>query len=119
MKKTIKTLSLILVLITGLFLMTGCNKSNEIEEKLYGTWANLDIYDVTFTFNEDKTGSEVIDTGMDKVDRTYTYEVDNEVITIVFDDDEDKLEYEYEYRFDDEDLVLIDSAGTELVYKKK
>ena len=119
MKKTIKILSLIIVFVIGLFLITGCKKSNETEKQLYGSWQNTDIYDVTFTFNEDKTGNETIDTGTNKSERSFTYKIDDEIISIIFDDDEDELEYEYGYRFDNNNLVLIDSIDNELIYKKK
>lgn len=106
------TLCLVIVLI---FIIVGCGKKEKVT--LIGTWeyfSNETVRnDIYYQFNKDKTGKY----SFYGSDMSFTYEDDGKEITIKY--DKDTVSSKYEYRIEDGKLIIKDSFGDDVTYKKK
>lgn len=100
-------------------LLCACGAESETEPKdtgIVGTWRaqasaidasgsttpSEDIW-VTFQFEEDLTGKEILDSNGTTNEQAFTYVLSDEVITMTFDEDDVR---EVPYRLEDGKLVL-------------
>ena len=107
MKKTILTVSVILVLVSSILILTGCEKK---AEGLVGQWAYGSF---VYTFNEDKTGTyDAAGTLMN-----FTYEDKGTSIAILYTGSTAPLELNY--RLEGNKLIVTDSFGSDVEYIRK
>lgn len=92
------------------------------EKAIVGEWtAKTNILDsgvvteTTYTFNEDKTGSI---SGLFGFDIATTYTIDETNLVIVTDTALLKQTLSYTYEFDGDNLILVDSDGTQTTLTK-
>ena len=108
MKKIVTSALLIVLLIVGLFTLTGCGESKT--EGVIGKW---EYSSYVYTFNEDKTGTyDALGTTMN-----FTYEDDGSKLSILYTGNTSPLELNY--RLDGNKLIITDSFGEEVEYIKK
>ena len=111
MKKVIKIIVLILLLCVIVFALTGCANKDEKESKkvdpIVGSWA-YGSGSFTYVFNEDGTGTYA--------GRSFTYKIEGDHISILYDGD--SVPFETEYHIDGDTLNVIDSLGNDTLYKK-
>ena len=106
MKKSLLTISLVLVAV--LLLVVGCGKKSS--NPLIGSW---DHSGYVYTFNEDKTGNyEFSGTKME-----FTYEDDGTTLSILFEGNTSPMELEY--KIEGKKLIIVDSFGSDVEYTKK
>lgn len=120
MKKFIKSMLLILVLVSTILVFTGCGNTNEttenkdskeIKNTIVGSW-KYDGADYTYTFNEDGTGDyNAAGTIME-----FTYETEDKKISILFSGN--TAPFESEFSIDGDTLNIIDSFGKDTLYKR-
>lgn len=120
MKKFIKSMLLILVLVSTILVFTGCGNTNEttenkdskeIKNTIVGSW-KYDGADYTYTFNEDGTGDyNAAGTIME-----FTYETEDKKISILFNGN--TAPFESEFSIDGDTLNIIDSFGKDTLYKR-
>jgi len=121
MKKGLKGLLLVLVLVLGVAVITGCEKKDtkseettkkeeKKEEKkngLIGTWElSEDDFTMTMIFKDEQKGSYKVSEGKDSDESDFTYKKDDKKLTIVYGKDEDKLENVFTYTLKDNKLTL-------------
>lgn len=111
MKKTFLSIGVIAILVAALFVLTGCGEKNEEPLTLVGSWQHSSGY--TYTFNADKTG---------------TYSIDGRFMEFTYEDKGDKVSIlyygntkasEYEYKIDGNKLIIKDTFGSDVEYKRK
>ena len=111
MKNTIKIIALILILIIGVFALTGCGNDNKKGNTIVGSW-KYDGADYTYTFNEDGTGN--YDAAGTKMEFTYT--TTENKISILYNGNTSP--FETEYSIEGDTLNIIDSFGSDTLYKR-
>lgn len=113
MKKVLLSILLACVLFASVFALAGCgNKNSDKSDKapIIGSW-NHSGY--VYTFNEDKTGSyEAFGRIME-----FTYEDDGNQVRILYKGN--TVPGTYEYKVDGDKLIIKDSFGSDVIYKKK
>lgn len=82
---------------------------------LVGSWDYSELSGMVYTFNADGTGTydifgEVLD---------FTYEADGSTVKITYTDESVDVPLELNYEIDGDILNLKDSAGNDIVYKRK
>ena len=116
MKKTLMVIGLALILVLGVLVLAGCEKSENGEaaesKGIIGSWEYV-TGGYTYIFNEDKTGSYVV--GETKME--FTYEDDGTKVSILYTGNTDASEYEY--RIEGNKLIIKDSLGSDVEYVKK
>lgn len=115
MKKTLKNLLLVAVVMVSALTLAGCNKEAEKKDPIIGTWDYDGDFKATYVFKEDGTGSYAL--GSSDAKQNITYTKDDKKIAITFGDS--TVPFETEYRIEDDTLIILDSFGTEVKYKKK
>jgi len=117
-----------LALLTLPMVLTSCSKDEEADASLFNKWEmsfsmnfmGMEITTITqYVFNEDKTGS-MSDIIMGEVDEStdFTYEYDENTITITYTEYDEEVTDVYEYSISGSKLTLtID--GIDMVLKKK
>lgn len=107
MKKLLVLVGLLLILVTG------CSK----KEGIVGTWYyykdGSTRTDVAYIFNEDKTGSY----NFAGLENKFTYEINENVVKLVY--TETSMPNEFEYEIKDNILIIKDSNGLDVTYKRK
>ena len=118
MKKSIKSLILVLVIMFGIFTLFGCGKETKKNSKLVGTWEyKEDGFGAVYSFKADGTGYLTL-TAYEQSDTSkFTYETEDNKILITFKGDTDV--FELEYRIKDNTLIIKDSFDEETILKKK
>ena len=115
MKKYIKNLVLVIVLIVGVLSLTGCG---EKDSRVVGTWEYKDDgISAVYVLKEDGTGSYNIIVSDANSFKNLTYETKDGKLLITFEDDTDVFELKYKVTKDA--LIITDSLGEDLKYKKK
>lgn len=112
MKKVVLSILLAIVMVAGIFTLAGCGKNSDKSDKapIIGSW---DHSGYVYTFNEDKTGSyEVFGNTMN-----FTYEDDGSKVSILYKGN--TVPGTYEYKIDGDKLIIKDSFGDDVIYKKK
>ena len=112
MKKIFLTLILILILISSIFILTGCdnNSSSASKNPLVGSW---DHSGYVYTFNDDKTGSYSVS----GTEMKFTYEDDGSKVSILYTGNTNANTFEY--KIDGKKLIIKDSFGKDVEYIKK
>ena len=120
MKNLLKNIITIFLFATILVSLTGCSKKEEktIDEKVIGTWKyEVEYMKATYVFKKDGTGSYTITVEDNTVEKEVDYYTKDGVLYINFDKDPDTFEIEYEIT--DEGMIIYDTAGEKLIYKKQ
>ncbi|MCL2020153.1 MAG: hypothetical protein FWG70_10420 [Oscillospiraceae bacterium] len=123
--KTIKAITLLIVLSVFIGLFAACNSNGGNENSLIGKWRITDaIIPFTREFKDDATWVEIIEFSSEpmRVDGTYTVDGDKLSLFITkiagkIPPDETPLEFSYTFKGDE--LVLIslnDLVGSEQIY---
>ncbi|MBR3116561.1 MAG: hypothetical protein IKF36_01645 [Bacilli bacterium] len=116
MRKTIKRLGVLFLSTFLIVIMTGCGSSSK---GLEGQWnyydesskkENKDIY---YTFNGDNTGSYTFYSDKKK----FTYEDKGNKVKISYENT--TIPNEFEYVIEDDMLIIKDSVGSDVKYKRK
>ena len=113
MKKTLKNIVLVLVLLIGVFTLSGCDKKESKKEetsKIVGKWAHGDFI---YTFNKDNTG--VYDAAGTKME--FTYEDNGKEISFLYTGNTEPLVLKY--KIDGKKLIIKDSFDNDVEYTKK
>ena len=120
MNKILNKLCLVLLLFLSIIVLSGCDKTEKktIDTNVIGTWeySEEDI-DATYVFEKNGTGSYTIAVGENSVVKEVEYYTKDNKFYINFDNDPDT--FELEYKMVDDGIIIYDSQGTELLYKKK
>ena len=113
MKNVVKSLLLIALLIIVAFAITGCGKENNEpkEATIVGSW-KYDGADYTYTFNEDGTGKY----NAAGTDMEFTYTINENQISILYTGN--TAPFETEFSINGDTLNIIDSFGSDTLYKK-
>lgn len=121
MKKKIFIIGLISALLISLIVLTGCEKTKQSDKEseqssgnsIIGSWKNDDLgADYIYTFNDDGTGNyNAAGTIME-----FTYTLVGDKISILY--KEDTVSFDTEYKIDGDSLNIIDSIGSDTIYKK-
>lgn len=118
MKKGMKSLLLVVVLVSSIFILGGCGK--DYKKELIGTWVFTDpdgAYSARYILKEDGTGTYTITVGEVSDEKNITYKTDGKVIYMTFENDTDV--FENKYRIENNNLIVTDSFGTESVFVKQ
>ncbi|MBQ7491627.1 MAG: hypothetical protein IJT76_03380 [Clostridia bacterium] len=112
--KTTKALAVILILAIACSLFAACDTSKQEKAAIVGSWA----FDATnsafvYTFNSDGTGNYDA-AGMVM---SFTYTVREGKLSILYDGNTET--FETEYRISNQTLIMKDSFGSDVVYRKK
>lgn len=109
--KKVKLLFPMLLVIVAVVFLAGCGKEKQTEEVgLVGEW-KYESY--VYTFNEDGTGQYDIGGNIMK----FTYEDEGTKVSILFEGNTSPMELEYE--ISDNQLIVTDSTGSEVVYYRQ
>ena len=111
MKNKVKIIALIILLVVAVFALTGCGSENKSGNTIVGRW-KYDGADYTYTFNEDGTGN--YDAAGTKMEFTYT--IEGNKISILYTGNTSP--FETEYSIEGETLNIIDSFGSDTLYKR-
>ena len=110
MKKTLTLVLVALLLVSGLFVLTGCKDGNEKNKNtIVGKWQSKDYSSYVYTFNDDGTG--------DYSGTKFTYTTEDNNISITYDGSTAAFKSTYEIK--DNELIIKDSFGKDTVYTKK
>ena len=111
MKKTLTLIVAAMILVAGLFILTGCNNNNNNSSKnpIVGKWQSKDYSSYVYTFNEDGTGDY---SGM-----KFTYKTEGDKISITYDGSTAAFESTFEIKGNE--LNIKDSLGNDTIYNKK
>lgn len=126
MKKEIKIIILLVIISIGLLTITGCQKEEKKEQPeiikeqqvdgiIVGAWekSTSNGY-IRYTFNKNKNGTNLKVEGQTVEGRKFTYDTDNGIISITF---EDKRLVQYSYYFRDDDLIIVSNLGEETYHR--
>ena len=108
MKKTLTLILAAVILVAGLFILTGCNNSSS-KNPIVGQWQYKDYSSYVYTFNEDGTG--------EYAGKKFTYKTEGDKISITYDGSTAAFESTFEIK--DNQLNIKDSLGNDTVYNKK
>ena len=118
MKRTVKALLIFVILLSAIFVLTGCGKQNESAQQasktnpIVGAWKSVQG-DYIYHFNEDGTGDYTISgTKMEM-----TYKTEGSKISITYKGN--TKAFETEYRIDGYNIKIKDSFGCDKKYKKQ
>ena len=106
--RNIKKIALVLVMLFSVVFITGCNKSDSI----VGKW-EYDGGGYVYTFNSDGTGSYSY--GSASMD--FTYEDKGTEVSILYTGN--TMASSYQYKIEDNVLIIKDSIGNDVKYKRK
>ena len=142
MKKILISLLVISLLLTSVFILTGCDKKEEVpyEEpiieknsvqetgekedldfpihpddnaEIVGDWkTSLADYDYIYTFNSDGTGNY----NAAGTDMKFTYKLSGDKISILYDGD--TVSFDTTYSVDGDTLNVVDSFGEDTLYER-
>ena len=95
--------------------VTEAEATTSSDNGLVGSWDYSELSGMVYNFNADGTGTydifgEVLD---------FTYEADGSTLKIALADDEVDTPTKLEYEIDGDTLIVKDSAGNDIVYKRK
>ena len=95
--------------------VTETEATTSSDNGLVGSWDYSELSGMVYTFNADGTGTydifgEVLD---------FTYEADGSTLKIALADDDVDEPTKLEYKIDSDTLIVKDSAGNDIVYKRK
>lgn len=113
-KKIFAVLCIALIAMSTLVL-AGCDKKKEDKNTIIGEWAYTSASGSAYVykFNEDKTGSySVYGTEM-----KFTYEDDGKKVSILYNGN--TVASDFEYRIEGDKLIIKDSFGKDVEYKRK
>lgn len=108
MKKTITLILAAVILVAGLFILTGCN-NNSSKNPIVGKWQYKDYSSYVYTFNEDGTG--------EYAGKKFTYKTEGNNISITYEGTTAAFNSTFEIK--DNQLIIKDSLGNDTVYNKK
>ena len=115
MKTTKRILSIVCVAMIAIaaLTLTGCGKKND--GSIVGSWESTGTYGSSYVykFNEDKTGAYSVY----GIDMPFTYEDDGSKVTILYDGN--TISNSFEYRIEGNKLIIKDSFGSDVEYKRK
>lgn len=101
-----KKILYVIGIIASICLLVGCGKKEE-KITIVGTWSYDSLY--TYVFNADGTGDY---SGMN-----FTYTVDGDKLSILYEGNTDS--FETTYRIEDNKLIIKDSFDEDVVYTRK
>lgn len=111
--KPIKKLLLVLVLVLGVFALTGCDKKENNKNSIVGTWEYQFGSDYVYTFNDDLTGTyKVGSTTME-----FTYKIECNQLSILYKGN--STPFTTDFSIKDNVLNVKDSYGNDTLYNKK
>ena len=127
-RKSIKTLLTAIVIVICIISLTGCKneKSNKttneskktIDSKVVGTWKYEDEgISGIYVFKKDGTGSYTMTVEDNVVEKDVDYYTKKGKLYINYNKDPDTFEMKYTIK--DEGIIIYDSFGEELLYKKQ
>ena len=95
--------------------VTETEATTSSDNGLVGSWDYSELSGMVYTSNADGTGTydifgEVLD---------FTYEADGSTLKIALADDDVDEPTKLEYKIDSDTLIVKDSAGNDIVYKRK
>lgn len=95
--------------------VTETEATTSSDNSLVGSWDYSELSGMVYTFNADGTGTydifgEVLE---------FTYEADGSTLKIAYTDESVDVPLELNYEIDGDILNLKDSAGNDIVYKRK
>ena len=95
--------------------VTGTEATTSSDNGLVGSWDYSELSGMVYNFNADGTGTydifgEVLD---------FTYEADGSILKIALTDDDVDEPTKLEYEIDGDTLIVKDSGGNAVVYKRK
>ena len=133
MKNNIKKIGLIVLLFVSIFLLTACEKKEKVKDtkkdketkeektidsKLIGTWKNeSDGINAVYVFEKDGTGKYTITVEENVSEQDMDYYTKDGSLFINFNKDPDT--FEIEYKMENGNLIIFDSLGEELLFKKQ
>jgi uncharacterized lipoprotein NlpE involved in copper resistance len=109
MKKTLTLILTAMILVAGLFILTGCNNNNSSKNPIVGQWQYKDYSSYVYTFNEDGTG--------EYAGKKFTYKTEGNNISITYEGTTAAFNSTFEIK--DNQLIIKDSLGKDTVYNKK
>lgn len=115
MNNSLKKMFIVLILVVGVFVFTGCGKDKKADKKvsIVGTWVYVDSDQFVYTFNKDGSGKyEVAGTIME-----FTYKISGNKLSMTYKGDTE--DFETEYSIKDDTLNIKDSLGEDTLYKRK
>lgn len=104
----------LLVVMFGALVLTGCGKE-EMKDPIIGTWEYEGGLKAIYVFEEDGKGTYTL--GTDAAKQEITYTKDDKKIAITYGNS--TVPFETEYKVEDDTLIIMDSFGNEVKYKKK
>ena len=119
MKVTKKIFSFVCVVMIALSVLTltGCgnNEKKSEETTIVGSWeyTGVSSSSYVYTFNEDKTGAYTVYGS----EMPFTYEDNGKEITILYNGN--TISNTFEYRIEGDKLIIKDSFGDDVEYKRK
>lgn len=117
MKKYIKIICMVFILFVGVVILAGCSKKASIDSGVVGNWKyDEDGILAIYIFNKDGTGSYTITVEENTVVKDLDYYTKDGKLFINYDKDPDT--FELEYKLKNGNLLVYDSLGEELIYKK-
>lgn len=116
MKKYKTNFILGLITIITLIIVSGCTNKN-IDPKVVGTWKYTDDgYSVEYVFNGNGTGTYTLTVGEESEKKNITYKNKDGKFLITFEKDTDVFENKYTIK--NGNLIIEDSFGEKIKYKK-
>ena len=127
MKKTLTIVLVTMLLIAGLFVLTACEKKDNIPAEdatqgevaetsggsVVGQWKlSMYGYDYIYTFNEDGTGNY----NAAGTDMPFTYKTEGDQISILYDGN--TVPFDTTYSVNGTTLNVVDSLGEDTLYEK-
>lgn len=112
MKKTLLSIVLIVMLLATIFVLTGCENT---EEGIIGSWSTTySGAEYIYTFNKDKTGMY----SYGKTSINFKYEDNGSELSILYDGGTTPGG-SYKYRIEENKLIVKDSFGKDVEYIRK
>lgn len=117
MKNVLKTTLTLILMVGILFSFSACGEKKEDEatsnkNPIVGSW-KYDGGGYTYTFNEDGTGK--YENGISALEFTYETK-DGNILSILYTGS--TVPFETEYKIEGDTLNVIDSFGSDTIYKK-
>ena len=95
--------------------VTEAEATTSSDNGLVGSWDYSELSGMVYNFNADGTGTyDIFDEVLE-----FTYEADGSTLKIALSDDDVDVPTELKYEIDGDILNLKDSAGNDIVYKRK
>ena len=116
MKKTVRLMALVMVLVMLCAALSACGK--KLDSKVVGTWEyNEGSLGAIYVLNADGTGTYTIKAGTETSKQNITYKTEGGKLLITFEGDTDV--FEMPYSFSGADMIVKDTFGTEMTFKKQ